>query len=450
MIGALWFTIIGALLITTGVVGSVLRRLPLTTSLLYLAVGVVLGPLGVGLIRIDPVRDAEWLERLTEVAVLVSLFAAGLKLRTALSDKRWHTPVRLATASMVLTVGLIALVGVFLLRLPLGAAVLLGAVLAPTDPVLASDVQVGHALDRDRLRFSLTGEAALNDGTAFPFVMLGLGLLGLHELGEYGWKWFAVDVVWAVAAGLAVGWAMAWGVSRVVLWLRREKQEAVGLDDLIALGLIAAAYGVALLVKGYGFLAVFAAGFALRREERRHTAATTGSDAPPDVHAAARAGQEDVATAPETAPAYMAEAALGFTEQLERLMEVSVVLLLGGMLTTRSITLDGLWFVPLLFLVIRPLAVLLGAGTRGPALPRRLTMWFGIRGIGSVYYLMYAIVHGLEEPLASQLVALVFTTVAASVIAHGISVTPLMRHYQERTGAGADAPRDGADARTMD
>jgi NhaP-type Na+/H+ or K+/H+ antiporter len=439
MIGALWFTVIGALLIATGVLGSVLRRLPLTTSLIYLAVGIALGPLGVGLMRIDPVRDAEWLERVTEVAVLVSLFAAGLKLRTALSDHRWRAPVRLATWSMVLTVGLITLVGVYLLRLPLGGAVLLGAVLAPTDPVLASDVQVGHALDRDRLRFSLTGEAALNDGSAFPFVMLGLGLLGLHELGAYGWKWLAVDVVWAVVAGLGVGWGMGWAVSRVVLWIRREKKEAVGLDDLLALGLIAAAYGVALLVKGYGFLAVFAAGFALRSEERRMTQETTGADAPPDVHAAARAGQEDVATAPETAPAYMAEAALGFTEQLERLMEVTVVLLLGGMLSARTLTLDGIWFVPLLFLVIRPLAVALGARMQGPPLQRRLTMWFGIRGIGSVYYLMYVLVHGVEEPLATQLVALVFTTVAVSVIAHGISVTPLMRRYEKDTGNASGA-----------
>jgi sodium/hydrogen antiporter len=434
MIGALWFTVIGALLVTTGVLGSVLRRLPLTTSLVYLAVGVALGPMAAGLVRLDPLRDSAVLERLSEVAVLVSLFAAGLKLRTALSDHRWRAPVRLATASMVLTVALIALVGVYLLRLPVGAAVLLGALLAPTDPVLASDVQVGHALDRDRLRFSLTGEAALNDGSAFPFVMLGLGLLGLHDLGAYGWKWLAVDVVWAVVAGLGVGWGLGWVLSRLVLWMRREKHEAVGLDDLLALGLIAGAYGVALLVKGYGFLAVFAAGFALRREERLHTQANTGSDAPPDVQVAARAGQEEVAVAPDTAPAYMAEAALGFTEQLERLMEVSVVLLLGGMLSARTLTLDGLWFVPLLLLVIRPIAVAIGAPMRGPRLQRRLAMWFGIRGIGSVYYLMYALEHGLEEPVASRLVALVFTTVAASVLLHGVSVTPLMRHYERRAG----------------
>jgi sodium/hydrogen antiporter len=429
--GALWFVVVGTLLVGMAAASTVVRRLPLTTALLYLAAGVALGPVGAGLVRLEPVRDSALLERLAEVAVLISLFGAGLKLRTALSDRRWQLPVRLATISMVLTVALVAAVGVYGIGLPLGAAVLLGAILAPTDPVLASDVQVEHPTDRDRLRFALTGEAALNDGTAFPFVMLGLGLLGHHELGALGWRWLAIDVLWAVASGLGVGWALGWLVSRVVLWLRRERKEAVGLDDLLALGLIALAYGAALLVQGYGFLAVFAAGFALRREERRTTKSLTGADVPPDVRAAAQSTSEDeVATAPETASAYMAQAALGFTEQLERLAEVGVVLLLGGMLSPGTLAADAWWFVPVLFLVIRPLAVLVGAPMRrAPAIQRRLTMWFGIRGIGSVYYLMYALQHGVERPLADRLVALVFTTIAASVVVHGVSVTPLMRRY---------------------
>ena len=432
MSGAIWFLVIGVLLVGMAAAGTLLKRLPLTTGMLYLAAGVALGPAGVALLEFDPVADSALLERLAEVAVLVSLFGAGLKLRRALSDKRWHLPVRLATFSMAVTVGLVTLLGVFGLGLPLGAAVLLGAILAPTDPVLASDVQVEHPTDHDRLRFALTGEAGLNDGAAFPFVMLGLGLLGLHDLGELGWRWLAVDVAWACTVGIAVGWALGWAVSRVVLWLRRERKEAVGLDDLLALGLIALAYGLALLLSGYGFLAVFAAGFALRREERRASEAARGADAPPpDVRTAALAGEaEDIATAPDTAPAYMAQAALGFTEQLERLLEVGLVLLLGGMLSTRTLAVDGWWFIPLLFLVVRPIAVLVGAPMRGaPRLQRGLTMWFGIRGIGSVYYLMFAIEHGVEGPLAERLVALVFTTVAASIVLHGVSVTPLMVRY---------------------
>jgi NhaP-type Na+/H+ or K+/H+ antiporter len=431
MIGAIWFVVIGGLLVGMAAAATIVRRLPLTTALLYLAAGLALGPAGAGLIRLDPVRDSALLERMTEVAVLISLFGAGLKLRAALTDRRWQLPARLATLSMTVTVALVAAIGVFGLGLPLGGAVLLGAILAPTDPVLASDVQVEHPTDRDRLRFALTGEAALNDGTAFPFVMLGLGLLGAHELGELGWRWLTVDVLWAVTSGIGVGWVLAWLVSRVVLWLRREHKEAVGLDDLLALGLIALAYGAALLVHGYGFLAVFAAGFTLRREERRMTEALTGRDAPPDVRAAAHSTSDDeVATAPETASAYMAEAALGFTEQLERLMEIGVVLVLGGMLSTLTLTPDAWWFVPVLFLVVRPLAVLVGAPmVHAPPMQRRLTMWFGIRGIGSVYYLMYALEHGVEGPLADQLVALVFTTIAASIVLHGVSVTPLMRRY---------------------
>src|SRR5688500_14481303 len=212
--------LIGALLIVMGLSGSVLKRLPLSTALLYLGVGIVLGPECAGLIRIDLVRHAAWLERITEFAVLISLFTAGLKLRLEVTDAAWAMPLRLASVSMVVTVAALAAVGVFLLHLPLGAAVLLGAILAPTDPVLASDVQVEHAGDRDRVRFALTGEAGLNDGMAFPFVLLGLGLLALHPLGDFGWRWVAVDLVWAVVAGLGVGAALGTSLGRLVIYLR--------------------------------------------------------------------------------------------------------------------------------------------------------------------------------------------------------------------------------------
>ncbi|HSK09608.1 MAG TPA: cation:proton antiporter, partial [Vicinamibacterales bacterium] len=247
---------------------SVLKRLPLSASMLYLAAGFLLGPAGAGLFDLDVVDGATLVEHVTEIAVIVSLFTAGLKLRLPFSDGRWRPPVLLAVVAMTLTVGAVAAVGVMGLALPLGAAVLLGAVLAPTDPVLASDVQVEHAHDAERLRFSLTGEAGLNDGTAFPFVMLGLGLLGLHEIGTGGWRWVFVDLLWAVPAGLAVGALAGTAIGRLVVYLRRAHGGAAGLDDFLALGLIALSYGVALLIHSYGFLAVFAAGLALRRIER--------------------------------------------------------------------------------------------------------------------------------------------------------------------------------------
>jgi NhaP-type Na+/H+ or K+/H+ antiporter len=444
MTGTIWFLIVGALLVVMALGESLLQRLPLSTSMLYLAVGFALGPGGAAFFYVDPLEHAAALERITEVAVLISLFSAGLKLRVPWSDRRWLTPIRLATVSMVVTVGLVTALGVFALGLPLGAAVLLGAVLAPTDPVLASDVQVESATDRDRLRFSLTGEAGMNDGTAFPFVMLGLGLLGLHEIGEWGWRWVAVDLLWAAVAGLGVGWVLGTLVGLLVLYLRRVHKEAVGTDDFLALGLIALSYGAALLVKGYGFLAVFAAGLALRHIERRQTERDGGRDAPPpSMEGQVTEGKrEEVATAHETAPAYMAQAALGFTEQLDRLGEVAVVLLVGGMLSAATLSYDALWFVPLLFLVVRPLAVAVGAPMRrGPPIQRRLTMWFGIRGIGSIYYLAYAIAHGLPEPLARRITALVLSTVAVSAVAHGITVTPLMKRYSRKV---EEDEREGA------
>ena len=250
----------------------------------YLATGVLLSPAAAGLLNVDVVRDAELLERFTEVGVIVALFSAGLKLRLPLSDRRWRPAIHLASAGMLVTVGAVAAIGTLILGLPIGASILLGACLAPTDPVLASDVQVEDAHDAEQVRFGLTGEAGLNDGTAFPFVMLGLGLLGLHELGTNGWRWIVVDLVWSIAGGLLIGTVCGSAVARLVIYLRRVHREAVGLDDFLALGLIALSYGLALLAHSYGFLAVFAAGLALRRVERerqRRPSARGGAECGP-------------------------------------------------------------------------------------------------------------------------------------------------------------------------
>jgi NhaP-type Na+/H+ or K+/H+ antiporter len=441
----LWFVIAGALLIGMALAHTLVKRLPLTTSFLYLLAGIALGPSWLGMITLSPVRDAELLERVTEIAVIVSLFTAGLKLRTPLRDALWKPPLRLAFVSMTLTVGMVALVGTLGLGLPLGAAILLGAVLAPTDPVLASDVQVEHAEDRDRLRFGLTGEAGFNDGTAFPFVMLGLGLLGLHDIGEGGWRWVAVDVVWAIIGGLGIGALLGTLVGRLVVYLRREHKESVGLDDFLALGLIALSYGAALLAHAYGFLAVFAAGLALRAVERRLSESTGRgreqeqmTEEQPDKAPAGSEDSEDseeAATHPEKAPEVMAQSVLAFNEQVERIAEVAVVLLVGGMISLRGLPPESWWFVPLMFLVIRPVAVLLGLlGARVNRQQRGLMAWFGIRGIGSLYYLAYAIAHGVPDELASRLSGLTLAVIATSIVVHGISVTPLMNFYARPRG----------------
>ena len=427
----IWYLVVGAVFIFMALSGTVLQRLPLSASMLYLGAGVLIGAFGLELVVVDPIAQAAIVERITEVAVIVSLFTAGLKLRVPLRDPMWRLPVVLASGSMALTVGLIAVVGVVALGLPLGAAILLGAVLAPTDPVLASDVQVTGPRDRDRLRFTLTGEASLNDGTAFPFVMLGLGLLGLHGIGDFGWRWLAVDVLWAIAGGLAIGGVLGTVAGNLILYLRRVHQESVGLDDFLALGLIALAYGVAILLHTYGFLAVFAAGLALRKIEER----SSGSEREPeDVMdaVAAEATAEETATHPETAAVYMTQSVLGFTEQLERIGEVAVMLMVGIMISTTEIPFAAVWFVPLLLLVIRPVAASIGMiRSDTTRVQRAFIAWFGIRGIGSIYYLMYAIEHGLPERTAETLTGLTLAAVAASVVVHGISVTPLMRRYSE-------------------
>lgn len=432
MTAAIWFLIVGALLMAMALSRTVVTRLPLSTAMLYLATGFLLGPHGLGLLQIDLYTQAALWERITEIAVLISLFAAGLKLRTPLTDGRWLIPVRLALVSMATTVGLVTVAGVFGMALPLGAAVVLGAILAPTDPVLAADVQVTHPTDGDRLRFGLTGEAGLNDGMAFPFVMLGLGLLGLHDVGEGGWRWFTIDLVWAVVVGLGVGALMGSLVGRLVLHLRRVHREAIGLDDFLALGLIALSYGAALAIGGYGFLSVFAAGLALRRIERTEG----GGKAPPeDVSLAASTSEmEKIASDPEKAPAYMAQAALGFTEQLERICEMGVVLLLGGMITWGFVPGTAFWFIPLLFLVIRPVSVFVGLfGSPVTRRQRNLIGWFGIRGVGSVYYLTFAMQHGLPEEVSRLIAAIVLATVAVSIVVHGMTVTPLMKRYAARS-----------------
>jgi NhaP-type Na+/H+ or K+/H+ antiporter len=302
-------------------------------------------------------------------------------------------------------------------------------------------VQVTDPTDRDRLRFALTGEAGMNDGTAFPFVMLGLGLLGLHELGDGGWRWWLVDVLWAVPGGLAIGAVLGTLVGRLVLYLRKHYHEAVGLDEFLSLGLIGLSYGAAVLAHAYGFLAVFAAGLALRRMEMQ-----SGREPPEDVKVQARAGAaEEVATDPRTAPAYMAEAVLASNERIERVCEVAVVVILGGLLASVTLRPEMLWFVPLLLLVFRPLSVVVGVlGARVWSLQTALMGWFGIRGVGSVYYLMFALEHQLGEDVGRLIADVALVTVAASIVVHGVSVTPLMDLYLRRKRARRGDPEDAA------
>jgi NhaP-type Na+/H+ or K+/H+ antiporter len=431
MTNAQWFMLIGGLLLVRGLTSTILKRSPVTAAMVYLAVGFLVGPSVLNLFHFNPLKESALLEALTEVAVLISLFSAGVKMPVPFSFARWRAPILLATVSMTLTVAMVAAFAWYVLGLPLGAGVLLGAIIAPTDPVLATDVQIRHPGDHDRLRFTLTCEAGMNDGSAFPFVMLGLGLLGLHEVGDSGLHWILVDVLWATGAAIAIGGVAGVALARLGWKLRRAPHKHELMDDFLGLGLIGVVYGLTAMVHAWGFLAVFFAAVALRQTELKlakttqnpvdeHTIRTT-------THTLAQVGPE-----PETLPT-VSEGSLVFKEHLERLSEVVLILLVGGTLYINSWSWAGLGLALFLFLVARPISVLVGLlGTNTPWRIRGMTGWFGVRGIGSLYYLMYAIQHGLPEKLALQLIQLTLIVVTLSILLHGISVKPLMGHFWKR------------------
>ena len=414
MTNAQWFVLIGGLLLVRGLSASLLQRLPVTPAIIYLGVGMLVGPSGLNLFHFNPLKESALLEVLTEVVVLISLFSAGVKMPGSFTLTRWRAPILLATVSMAVTVALVAAFAVLVLGLPLGAGVLLGAILAPTDPVLATDVQIRHPGDRDQLRFTLTCEAGMNDGSAFPFVMLGLGLLGLHGLGENGMRWMLVDVVWATAGAVAIGVAAGVALARIGWALRRGVNKHALMDDFLGLGLIGLVYGLCVLVQAWGFLAVFFAAVALRQTEQSLARANTPAG--------------DVDPLPT-----VSEGSLVFKEHLERLSEMVLVILIGGTLFLNSWTWAAVGLSLFLFVVARPLSVLVGLAGSGTAWKiRGLSAWFGVRGVGSLYYLMFAIQHGLPETLALQLIQFTLIVVTLSILLHGTSVKPMLGLFWKR------------------
>jgi NhaP-type Na+/H+ or K+/H+ antiporter len=416
-----WFLLIGALLLVRGLSATLVQRSPVTAAMMYLAFGVLVGPTVLNLFHFNPLKESALLQALTEVAVLISLFSAGVKMPVPFSFARWRAPMLLATASMVVTVALVTAFAYYLLDLPLGAGVLLGAIVAPTDPVLATDVQIRHPGDRDLLRFTLTCEAGMNDGSAFPFVMLGLGLLGLHDLGNANLHWLVVEVLWATLGAVAIGVACGVLLARMGWMLRREPHQHQLMDDFLGLGLIGVVYGLCVMLNTWGFLAVFFAAVALRQTELKLSKALRPS-----------MDEEPMPT--------VSEGSLVFKEHLERLSEVLLILLIGGTLFLDSWTWEAVGLALFLFVVVRPLSVLIGlTGTTAPWRIRGLAGWFGVRGVGSLYYLMYAIEHDLPESLALRLIQLTLIVVTLSIVLHGVSVKPLMGMFWRR-----DKPREPA------
>lgn len=395
------FFLVGLLFIFASLISSALKRLYLTSTILYLLVGVFLGK--ILNVSLDPISDVSTIRLFTEIAVNISLFTAGLKLSLPLSWRDWKVPITLASVSMVITILMLSLVSYWILHLPLGASVLIGAMLAPTDPVLASNVQVLGPEDSDKLRFNLTAEAGLNDGTAFPFVMLGLGLLRVTKSDSLWIHWISVDLFWAIGGGFAIGLLTGKGIGKLVVYLRTKLFETESLDDFLAIGLIGITYGLAALVHTYGFLAVFIAGLALRRTERKDA----------------------------TISGPMTRAALKFNEQLERLCEVGIVIIAGGMISTQYFTWNNLSLVFILFFIIRPISIFLPLRSKVHS-HRILLSWFGIRGIGIIYYLAFAIEQGVPLELAKTITGVSLLVVVSSIFLHGLSAPPLMLRHTRR------------------
>ena len=437
-----WTAFASGVLLMMALASSYVRNLPITTSALYLALGIAIGPAGFAIISLDMLDAALYVERIAEVAVIVALFVGGLKLRLRWNDPAWRAAVVLAGPVMVLTIAGIAVFAHFLMGLPTGAALLLGAILAPTDPVLASAVAVNDADDHDRMRYGISGEAGLNDGTAFPFVVLALAWEAHQGAGNWLVEWAVLRLLWAIPAALALGYVLGRFVGRLAIRLRTHQRDATAPSDLLALALIGIAYAGADVIGAWGFLSVFAAGLGLRAAEVKVVADDPHPDAPhlapdddplrhPPAEALVAARVEPNALEqPAVAAGVLVSETLSFGDTVERLVEVGMIVAVGVAIAThwdpRAIPLAAA-----LFVVIRPLAARAFLAFTPTTRPQRWLMgWFGIRGIGSLYYLGYALRHGVEGSAAAEITGLTISVIALSIVIHGITSTPLLARYE--------------------
>lgn len=441
-----WMSLFGALLLLMALSSAYVRRLPITTSAIYLAIGLLLSPLAFNLIDINFVEWKVVFEHLTEIAVIVSLFIGGLKLRLPLRNPAWTAAYRLAAPVMLVSIAGVAVFSHFVFGFEWASAFLLGAVLAPTDPVLASTVSVNDAGDHDRMRYGLSGEAGFNDGAAFPFVIFALMWMEYDRLGEWVGGWALHRIVWAIPAGLIFGYFLGKGVGWMAIKLRSFHQETEAPNDFLALALIALAYVGAETAYAWGFLAVFAAGIGFRRAEikvvkenpvhegedseetEEHERADSIAHPPAEEFVGKKVDEEDLKNPSKAAGMIVAEI-ISFGDTAERILEVMMVVLVGICLAIywdwRSLPLALA-----LFFVIRPLATLLFLWKTPTEKVQRLMMgWFGIRGIGSLYYLSYALNHGMHEHIA-ETVSITLSVVALSILIHGISSQPILDYYE--------------------
>jgi NhaP-type Na+/H+ or K+/H+ antiporter len=427
--------IAGVLLLTMALSSAHLRRLPISTAAIYLVLGVVLGPAGLAWIELDLRRAARWLEPASEVALIISLFVGGLRLRQPLRSPAWSAVWPLAGPLMLCSIIALALLAHFALGMYGPHALLLAAVLAPTDPVLASSVSVSQAADADRVRYGLSGEAGLNDGLAFPFVSLALAWSSGGLDGGALARWSLRALLWAVPVGLGVGYLLGRGVGRLAVRLRSRQRDTEAPNDLLALALIALSYVSAQALAGLGFLATFAAGVGLRHAELKVVGETPHPNARAAVHppaedlVAARVTRESVQE-PAVAAGVLVAESISFGATAERLLEVALVVVVG-LAVASCWDVRALLLALALFALIRPLfAQLLLVPTRTTSTQRWLLGWFGVRGIGSLYYLSYALNHGIAGPAALELMRLTLSVVAITIVLHGVTAQPLLAYYE--------------------
>ncbi len=406
------FGVAGLLALAAAIVPKLVAERPFSVPLVMLLAGIGLGllplpsPYGNG--WSDPAAHLSGVESFTQLGILVALAGAGLSVDRPIGLRRWASTWRLLGLTMPVSILAVAALGSWWLALAPGVALLLGAALAPTDPVLAGDVGVPapdaepeFARDNE-IRSTLTGEAGFNDGLAMPFVLLAIAVIGRSTI-DVGWVLLdlLLPVAIGVAAGLAAGRLLGWAMFRTPSDRLRLAEYA---DGLVLLALAFLPYALAEVCHGNGFVAVFVAALAVRAQERSH-----------DYHGVLHE----------------------FGRQLERLFVPLALLGLGlaigdGLL--RGLRPAEVVLAAVAVLVVRPVVgwlSLIGSSAGRPAAVA--IAFFGVRGIGTLYYLAYAL-NRLPVPGQDTLWRIGALAVALSVVVHGILAEPAIRRIERADG----------------
>ena len=377
-----------------------LTRRPAHAAVVALAVGALLGPMGLRLLRPQLLEDGAPIETISEIVLLTCLFCLGLRLRLPIDWRTWRIPLRLATLTTLATVGLAAAAAHLMFDMSLAESLLLGAIIAPTDSVLASDVGSHPETEQDSPAFILSAESGINNGLASALVMLVLGLMGLSDSDSGALSSASLLGLWSVAGGVVAGGLIGAGMARWIKLLDPERQ-ADFLEEAMVFATGALAYGAAMAIRTDGFLAVLAAGMALSHGGRLRRPLRNRPLMPRVLRISAR---------------------------IERYAWLVVLVLLGTLVASIDYKWWMLGFAAVLIVLIRPLAVRLGlGGVNMPETQWRGVAWFTARGVASLYCLAFAINQGLGAPFARQLAGVTLVVMVTSIIVSAISGLPLSR-----------------------